>query len=75
MVATMPVIAISKASTCEPYRAFTKSAGVMYPCTRETDQSRSSGRKTSGYMMTVYGSAKKPVAPAPKMSAGTATKV
>jgi hypothetical protein len=48
MVATMPVMATSRASVEEPNRARTKSAGVTNPCTCETDHSRISTRKTSG---------------------------
>ncbi len=71
----MPVIATSSASVGEPNRARTKSAGVTNPCTCDTDQSRIRNRNTSGYTMIVYGTAKKPAAPAPNTSAGTATKV
>lgn len=48
MVATMPVIAISSASTGESNRLRTKSAGVTKPCRCDTDQRRTSTRNTSG---------------------------
>ena len=44
----MPVIAISRASVGEPNRVRTKSAGVTKPCRCETDQSRTTTRKTNG---------------------------
>src|SRR5215475_10087491 len=75
MVGTMPVMATSSAMVDEPERARTKSAGVTKPCRCDTDQSRTSGTNTSGYTMTVYGTAKKPPAPEANSSAGTATKV
>src|SRR5256885_4650550 len=75
MVATIPVTATSSAMVEEPDRARTKSAGVTNPCRCETDHSRASTTNTSGYTMTVYGTAKNPVAPAPNSSAGTATNV
>jgi hypothetical protein len=43
--ARMPVNAAASASPREPYLPRMKSAGVMYPCTRHTDQSL--GRKMS----------------------------
>ncbi len=48
MVATMPVIATSRASVDDPNRARTKSAGVTKPCTCDTDHSRITTRKISG---------------------------
>lgn len=63
IVARMPVSATATDSPRDPYRPRTKSAGVTYPCTRETDHSRGRNRNTSGYAMIVYGTAKKPIAP------------
>ena len=71
----MPVIAMSSARVGEPERARTKSAGVTKPLRWLTDHSRASTTKTIGYTTIVYGTAKKPTAPAPKTSAGTATNV
>ncbi len=48
MVATIPVIAISRASVGESYRVRTKSAGVTKPCRCDTDQSRTRIRKNKG---------------------------
>jgi hypothetical protein len=48
MVAKMPVIAISSASSGESNRVRTKSAGVTKPCRCETDQRRIRIRKNSG---------------------------
>ncbi len=75
IVATMPVMATSSAIVGESNRARTKSAGVTKPCTWLTDHSRTRNSSTSGYTMIVYGTAKNPAAPAPNISAGTATKV
>src|SRR5438034_3896772 len=75
IVATIPVTATSSAMVEEPDRARTKSAGVTKPCRCDTDHRRTRTTNTIGYTMTVYGTAKNPVAPAPNSSAGTATKV
>src|SRR5690348_8781205 len=75
IVATIPVIAISSASVREPNRARTNSAGVTKPCRWDTDHNRISTRNTGGYVTTVYGIAKNPIAPAEYSSAGTATNV
>ena len=75
MVATRPVIETTSAKARESNRARTKSAEVTKPCLCDTDQSRIRTRNTSGYSTMVYGTAKKPIAPAPNISAGTATKV
>ena len=48
IVATIPVIATSSASSGESNRVRTKSAGVTKPCRCDTDQSRIRIRKNSG---------------------------
>ena len=65
IVARMPVTATASASAPLSKRPRTKSAAVMYPCLCDTLHRRGITTKTNGYVMTVYGSAKKPSAPAP----------
>jgi hypothetical protein len=48
MVATMPVIAMTRASVGEPNLARTKSAGVTNPCRCDTDHRRTSTRNAIG---------------------------
>ncbi len=70
-----PVSATASSSRRLPKRSCTKSAVVTYPRRFAMLQNRAMIKKTSGYAMVVYGTAKNASAPAPNASAGTAMKV
>ncbi len=71
----MPVSATRAPSAGEPNRARANSPGVSNPCRCATDQIRAVKTKARGVVMMANGTAKKPTAPTPYVSAGTATNV
>ena len=64
IVARMPVNATASPSALESNLPCTKSAGVTYRRRCDTDHRRGRNVKISGYTRIVYGTAKKPAAPA-----------